>query len=216
MGLREDLRGTWFDEVMSGIGRVAERGFRAAAPGLDATAHVATMPARAVTAAGHEVGKLEGSEGAWEGDPLDYILYGYDPETGQRPAGYGELLGEAVERDTDLPIQAAEAARLLGTAISDPVTVAGGVAGVRGAANVLSRRARPAVGPQHPVGLPTQGQVYPQYAPPGAIPTPPATAAPPPPPPPTPPVPLGPPAPSGGAGGVGGIPYMQLYKWFRG
>jgi hypothetical protein len=205
MGLREDLRGTWFDEVMSGIGRVAEKGFRAAAPVVGGAAHVATAPARAVTAAGHA---MAGEEG-WKGDPLDYILYGFDPETGDRPAGYGELLGEAVERDTDLPIQAADAARVLGAAISDPVILAGGVAGA-------GRAMRPPAAPTpRPVGMPAaRGQVYPQYAPQGAIGAPPVS--PPAPPPPTPPVPLGPAAPTGGAGGVGGIPYAQLYKWFRG
>lgn len=204
MGLREDLRGTWFDEVMSGIGRVAEKGFKAAAPAMEGAAHVATAPARAVTAAGHAIAGEEG--GGWGGDPLDYILYGFDPETGRRPAGYGELLGEAVESETDLPPTAADAARLLGTLISDPVVLSAGV----GAAGAASRPPMPRA--PRPVGLPTQGQVYPQYAPPGAIPTPPAAAAPPPPPP-TPPMP---PAATGGAGGVGGIPYTQLYKWFRG
>lgn len=193
MGLREDLRGSWFDRVMTGIGEVADRGFRAAAPALDATAHVAKAPARAVTAAGHAVAGEEG--GGWGGDPMDYVLYGFDPETGKRPAGYGELLGEAVERDTDLGPTAADAARLLGDLVSDPMVVAGGVAAARAVPT-------PATATPRPVGLPTQGQVYPQYAPPGAIGTPPVA-------------PL-PPAATGGAGGVGGIPYTHLYRWFRG
>lgn len=202
MGLREELRGTWFDRMMNRIGQAAEVPIVASGKALGGIAHVVDAPRRAVVAAGHA---MSDAPNAYQGSALDYILYGFDPETGKRPEGYGELLGEAIERDTDLPVTAADAARVLGEAISNPLTLQAGISAARAVPT-------PATATPRPVGMAAQGQVYPQYAPAGAIGAPPVA-------PPAPPVAPAPPMPApatGGAGGVGGIPYTHLYRWFRG
>ena len=91
---------------------------------LKGALHIANAPFRAVTALGHQMAGLQPLSSM---DVIDYTLLGDDSPKGHL-ASYGELLNEQIQREGG-PKLLGQIAGFAGDTVSDPLMLAGGIAG---------------------------------------------------------------------------------------